>query len=166
MLLKQMNKIVFGSSCCLLLLIPLPVSAEDDKPEEKGQMDVKIDRIMQDGSGNEQSGEKTELEKKFPELFTGETRTTIESVKKENKETLEETEQALFSINVEGNPTIADTREYLFTSNYVAPDTSTHNQQNDEDNGSWFNTVLMAGLTGLACVIGAGIYFMAQRLGS
>lgn len=165
MLLKQINKIVLGS-CCLFLLIPLPVAAEDDKSKEKGQMDVKIDRIMQGESGDEQSSEKTELEIKLPELFTEETRTTIESVKGENKETLEETEQALFTINVEGNPTIADTKEYLFTSKYVAPDTSTYNQQNNEGDSSWFNTVLITGLSGLACVIGAGVYIMAQRLGS
>ncbi|QKY69805.1 type VII secretion protein EssA [Lentibacillus sp. CBA3610] len=163
MLLKQINRIVLGS-CCLLLLMPFSVSAEDT-PDEKGEMDWKVDRIKQDNSTNENSGGETELEQEFPELFKEETRATIESVQKEKKESLEETEKALFTINPEKNTTIADTKESLFTSDYVVPETSTDQQQEDEGGSSWFNNALMAGLTGLACVIGAAVYTMIQRFG-
>src|SRR5699024_1611741 len=111
MLLKQINKVILGS-CCLLLLMPFSASAEE-APDEKGQMDWKIDRIKQNESQNNQSGGKTALEKKFPELFKEETHSTIESVKEENKESLEETENALFTMNPEGNTMLVDTRQSL-----------------------------------------------------
>ncbi|WP_010532264.1 type VII secretion protein EssA [Lentibacillus jeotgali] len=163
MLLKQMNKIILGS-CCLLLLMPFSASAEDS-PDEKGQMEWKIDRIKQNESDNEQSVEETELEKRFPDLFKEATHSTIESVKQENKESLKDLEASLFTMNTEGDTMIADTRQSLFKSDYVAPQTSTDEQMDNEDGSSWFNNALMAGLTGLACIVGGGVYAMIQRLG-
>lgn len=163
MLLKKMNIIILGS-CVLLLLMPFPASAEEST-DEKGQIDWKIDRITEDERSSDYRNEETELEQTFPELFKEETHGTIESVEEENSESLKELEKALFTMDSEENTMIADTKEALFTSDYVVPETSTQKQQDDEAGSSGFNSVLMAGLTGLASIVGAGVYIMVQRLG-
>lgn len=162
MLRKRSSQTMIGI-CCLLLFMPIPASAEDS-PQDKGKMDWKIDRIIQGESEEERHQTETELEKRLPELFDEETKVTIQSVQKENKESVDDLKDSLFAMDFEADATIDDTKEALFTSEYVAPKSSSNHDDDEEGGNSWFNNVLLAGLTGLGCIVFGGIYVMFRKL--
>lgn len=161
-LLKHSNKIGL-TVCCLLLLIPFSVSAEDG-PRDKGKMDWKMDRIIQNEPEEDQGHTETELDKSFPELFTEETRDKIQSVQKERNESREELEDALFTMDLESEDTAKDTKESLFTSDYVAPRSSGNHDDESEDGNSWFNMVVIASLIGLGVIMVGGLYVMFRKM--
>lgn len=163
MLLKHANKIVL-CSCCLLMLMPFSVSAEDSQENKEGQLDWKLDRVIEGDSKNEQSQTETELEKSFPELFEAETDSMIDSVKEENQESLDKLETELFAMDTGQNTIINDTKQSLFASDYVAPAAPADSIQEDESESSWFTNVLVTGLAGFACVVLGGVYFMLRGL--
>ncbi|MEN1967620.1 type VII secretion protein EssA [Lentibacillus sp. N15] len=160
-LLKQISILSLCLSC-LLLILPFTVSANDSQ-ENKGKLQWKIDRIVEGKKKNTEKTTETELEKKFPELFKEETKKKIDSVKTEDKESIEDLEHSLFTMDPQTDTTIKDVKQSLFTAEYTTPET-TDNEDQDEQGNSWFNNVLLAGLTGIACIVCGGVYIMMRKL--
>lgn len=162
-MLQKHSSILITGFCCLLLLTPFSVSAEDS-PIDKGKLDWKLDRVIQDKSGEDQYHTKTELEKTLPELFNDDTTAKIKSVQREKKKSIDNLEESLFTDDLEVDDTMEDTEEALFTSDYVAPKHPNNHEDETEGKSSWFNKLLIAGLVAFGCILCGGIYMMFRKL--
>ncbi|MGY0691175.1 type VII secretion protein EssA [Virgibacillus sp. FSP13] len=160
-LLKRTNLVPI-CLLCLLLMLPYQASAEDSS-DNKGELEWKIDRIIQDETGDDRKNTETELEKTFPDLFKEETTSVIQAEQVENEETMDQLETALFTMDSNGNSTINNLEQSLFTSEYTAPKTSSEVQEEKQD-GSWFTNAFVIGLIGLVCAVFGGIYIMMRKL--
>ncbi len=144
-------------------MLPYQVSAEDNT-DNKGELEWKIDRIIQDETGDDRKNTETELEKTFPDLFKEETTSVIQAEQVKNEETIDQLETALFTMDSNGDSTIHKLEQSLFTSEYTAPKTSSSEAQEEEQDGSWFTNAFVIGLIGLVCVVFGGIYLMMRKL--
>ncbi|MEW9676385.1 type VII secretion protein EssA [Lentibacillus sp. L22] len=161
MLLRR-TKLLFLCICCFLLMLPVTASAEDDS-KNKGQIQWKIDRIIQgDNEGLERNTE-TEQEKRLPDLFKEETKNKITSKQKDQKESMEDLEHSLFTMDMEPDTTVKQVKQSLFTADYTAPKAEKHNDQ-EEESQSWFNNMLFIVLAGLACILFGGVFIMMRKL--
>ncbi|WP_235000450.1 type VII secretion protein EssA [Virgibacillus dakarensis] len=161
-MLQKLIKLVSTGIFCLLLMLPFQASAADS-PKKNGELEWKLDRIIQNESGDNRRNTATELEKTFPDLFKEETTSVIEEKQVESTESIEKLGESLFTMESEGNTTIKKLENALFTSEYTAPTTSSEKAQ-EEQESSWLNNALVAGLTGLVCVVFGGIYIMMRKL--
>lgn len=159
---KQSHKIILGV-CCLLLLMPITTSAEGNQ-ENRGKINWDIDRILDDGSEADRYRIESELDKKFPELFHDETTETIRSIQEKNKESMKALESTLLSTEFEEDKMINDTREHLFTTDYIAPKSSENHHEEIEQDSSWFNNILIGGLTGVGLIVLGTMYMMFRHL--
>ncbi|WP_416151680.1 type VII secretion protein EssA [Salipaludibacillus sp. HK11] len=141
--------------------MPLSISAENSTDTDKGKIDWKIERISEKDRNSDHSNQETQLEKRFPDLFKGETFDEIQNVKENQQESLEYLEQNLFALEVESNSTIEDMKQALFTTDYVAPTATTSSEEEQINMGSSF---LLIGFVSIASFISWGIYVMFQKL--
>lgn len=143
------------------MFTPLLVVAKDDA-EDSGKMELKIDRIGEDGTQNYQNTE-TEKEKRFPHLFSEETESAIESKQTEAENMMKELEESLFMMDTgAADNLVQDTKNALFNEDYTAPQTAASDDQ-EEESDDGLGTALYIGFAGLVSVLCVGIYTMFQR---
>jgi len=97
----------------LFLFFQLPITAvanEDDLG--KGNMEIKIDRIMQ-GESTEEQNQETELDRVFPELFTSEVKEQLDEQQQLSQRQYAELKDSLFTTNVK-ETSIYDMQSELF----------------------------------------------------
>lgn len=130
----------------------------------KGNLEMKIDRIMKDES-ERTSNLETELDKVFPTLFAEETTKEINRQAAEKRQSLEELENMLFKMDAEPNKTLQVTKDSLFTNDYVATSKQAAdvNETEEESTSESGNTWLIA-LAGVALLLSTGLYFMMQKM--
>lgn len=162
-MLQKHSRIFMAGFCCLLLFAPLSEAAADSNPD-KGKLEWKLDRVIQDKSGEDQYPTKTELEKTLPGLFSDETTAKIKSVQREKKKSTDHLQESLFTGDLEAEDTVADTEEALFTSDYTAPKQPHNHEEGTEGKSSWMNKLLIASLIAFGCILCGGIYLMFRKL--
>ncbi|MEK4801146.1 MULTISPECIES: type VII secretion protein EssA [Oceanobacillus] len=155
---KRLISILLG---CFLLL-PISLASAEDSSENSGEMQWKIDRIIENESGHNQQNTETELEQVFPDLFKEETTQKIESTQIQQETELDNLEQALFEGEVGESSVIKDTRESLFETTYTAPTVAAGNDEDEDQSSPWLDTALIAGMAGLVFVV-LGIVFVLIR---
>ncbi|WP_449354462.1 type VII secretion protein EssA [Virgibacillus natechei] len=160
-LLKRISLLSVCLIGMLMFMTPFLAVAEDNA-ENNGKMELKLDRIGEDGTQNYQNTE-TEMEKRFPHLFKEEVDSAIESKQTEVENSVEELEQSLFTMDEDaGDTVVQDTKSALFNEDYTAPQTASNDNQEEEGN-SGLGNALYIGFAGLASVLCIGVYVMFQR---
>jgi len=158
---RLINFLVLFALC--FLLIPVAQVLAEENGENLGEMELKIDRIIEGDSGNRQNTE-TELEKTFPELFKEETTNTIHKTQGEKSADLEKLKQELFFGNIGEYSLLEETRDSLFASSYTAPKIASDENAEEEPNSPWLNNALIAGLIALVFTVLGGIFALVRRL--
>lgn len=138
----------------VLGLLAVPAAAEE---EGRGGLKINPDRIIKGQNENTDLRE-TELEKVFPELFTDETKETIEETELQQKSKLEELEQSIFSYELEGNTVVQEVKDDLFTAEYTVAQSGGNHIQEDASSGSGASNTLLAVFTGFGIVLFVGLY--------
>lgn len=146
---------------CLLLLPVKEVGASELKDENKGKLNLEINRIGETNTSDESSSIETEHEKRLPELFKTETTETINHLDEEMKEDIDELEESVLLMTDLTDTTLSDTKDALFTPSYEAPKTSTDDLEEAEEKS--ISKGLLFGLMGVLSLLCVGIYTLMIR---
>ncbi|WP_081674787.1 type VII secretion protein EssA [Virgibacillus sp. CM-4] len=157
---KKLAKRILLFSISLLML----QTSVDASPANNGQLQLEIDRIIESEKEQTQT-DKTELEKRFPTLFSEQTQSTINTEEKQNKASMERLQQTLFRTETETNKTIRNVREGLFEEDYSAASVQSQmDKTDDNESTNAMNSIMLIVFTGLACLLCVGLYFMMRRM--
>ncbi|MBU9723481.1 type VII secretion protein EssA [Bacillus alkalicola] len=132
----------------------------EDSPEERGKMNLEVDRINTNSNSNNQRITLTELERNLPDLFTVGTLEKINYKQLEEDKWLEELQGALFQAEVNTDQQLEEVQAALFTEEYTVTTTSTTAPQ-EEEGGS--QTILFGFLT-LVSIVGGAVYLMLEKV--
>lgn len=160
-MLRKISNGFLISFCCVFLVFP-DTSLAADKETNEGKIKWDTNRILEDEKDEEADYQESELEEVFPELFEEETQDTMQQIQEENKETMSQLKSSIFSKELKKDNTVEETEKSLFTSDYVAPSSSSEDEQAESNSG--LNFVLVLSFIGLGIIILGGIYFMIRKL--
>lgn len=160
-MLRKISNGFLISFCCIFLVFP-DTSLAADKETNEGKIKWDTNRILEDEKDEEADYQESELEEVFPELFEEETQDTMQQIQEENKETMSQLKDSIFSKELKKEESVEGTEKSLFTSDYVAPSSSSEDEQAESNSG--LNFVLVLSFIGLGIIILGGIYFMIRKL--
>lgn len=122
---KQINYLLLFS-LFILLFHPTSINADSDKG--KGKMKIKSDRILKEQS-DDYFGE-TELDKRFPNLFSEEINHKIHEKQRNDDYTLDTLKKSVLIEDIPERTMLTTVKSALFTEEYTA---SNHKRRSAED---------------------------------
>lgn len=138
-------------------------SLADTASDDKGEIQLRTDRIGQDPVIGNEFHKETELEKTAPGLFKEQTRAAIQTKQLEAEKATKNLEQKLFVQPSESDTTLRDTKKTLFSSNYTVQNTQSSNQDIIEEGGMMSKRIIPA-LIALVTACCGGIFVMMRKM--
>ncbi len=159
---KQINHLLLFS-ILIGLLLPSIVLAEESNEREKGQMEIKTDRITKYREQINEVFRETELEKRFPTLFE---EWTVDRIHEKQQATAERTNELKHIVLVEEmdeDPYIDDVKSTLFTEDYVVALPSSIDDEQKSKSEMISTSIIIASLILCAVLLCIGIYVFIQK---
>lgn len=159
---KQINHLLLFS-ILIGLLLPSIVLAEENDEKEKGQMEIKTDRITKYQDQINEVFRETELEKRFPTLFEEWTVDHIHLKQEESAQLINELKQYVLVEEVDGDPYVDDVKHTLFTEEYVVALPSQADNEQKSKSELISTSIIIASLIFCAMLLCIGIYVFIQK---
>lgn len=160
--LRKQIKNLLLFSIFIGLCIPSIVLAEEGEQKEKGEMEIKSDRITKYKDQINEVFKETELEKRLPTLFEDSTTEKIKQTQEEDAKLTSELKHIVLVDEIAEDSFVKDVQKTLFTKDYqVAASSSNHEEKSKSE--SFSTNIIIASLILFGMLICVGIYFFIQK---
>lgn len=161
---KQINYLLLFS-VLLGTFFPTIVFAEESEQDEKGKMEIRIDRITKYREQVNEIFQETELQKRMPMLFDVSTYDRITEIQQNNASVRDELKHRVLVEDIEEDAFVADVQNVLFTDDYEVA--SSASEDNERSKSELLSTgVVAASFILLGLLLCVGIYFFVQKWSS
>src|SRR5699024_7242435 len=133
----------------------------ESEQDEKGKMEIRIDRITKYREQVNEIFQETELQKRMPMLFDVSTYDRITEIQQNNASVRDELKHRVLVEDIEEDAFVADVQNVLFTDDYEVA--SSASEDNERSKSEMLSTgVVAASFILLGLLLCVGIYFFVQ----